>query len=110
MFKWVLGRQNSGYKKHTFFSSTVFRCDLHLLYVPKGCGVPKHKDPVKTGQNHHRINIILSRTSDKDRMFILGPVKRWWRIDYFRPDLYEHGLCEISNDMYILSFGWCTSQ
>lgn len=106
MFKWQKGRQEGSYSKLPFFISTLFNCDFYLLRFPAGCSVMRHKDPVKVGYSHHRINIIVGSCSTRDRMYIDGPIWRWRNIEYFRPDLYEHGLAPIENKMYMLSFGW----
>jgi hypothetical protein len=82
--------------------SQLLNADAYLLCFPAGCSVMKHKDPVAEGYNHYRMNITVSGTG---RMYILGPIKRWWKIEIFRPDLYEHGLTPIQDKMYMLSFG-----
>jgi len=106
--KWIDGRQESGYSKLALFPlglSKFLNADAYLLKLPLACSVPKHKDPVEPGYNHHRLNTVIWGFG-QGRMFVLGPVKRWWRTDYFRPDLYEHGMQPINGTMYILSFGW----
>lgn len=113
MFKWEYGRQNNGYKKMSLFPlwlSRLIKCDSYLLDLPNGTCVPKHKDAVSAGQKHYRLNFTIKRPSNKSRMYVLGPVKRWWRFELFRPDLYEHGLEPLNGNMYILSFGCCISE
>lgn len=107
MFKWQKGRQDSGYSKITFFISAYFKCDFYLLRIPAGTGVPPHKDPSPDGYEHHRINFTINRlTYPPEVMYINGIVKRWWRFDYFRPDLYEHWLHPVEHTVYMFSFGW----
>ena len=106
--KWIRGRQEGSYSKLALFPqwlSVLLNADAYLLSFPAGCSVMKHKDPVAPGYNHHRLNITLKRASYKERMYILGPVKRWGRVEIFRPDLYEHGLAPITEHMFMLSFG-----
>jgi propanediol utilization protein len=89
------------------FISERLMCDFYLLRFPAGVAVPKHKDIVQPGFEHHRINFtIYGSRIPGQRMFILGPIRRWGRFDKFRPDLYEHGLPVISSTIYMLSFGW----
>lgn len=111
ILKWISGRQGSGYDKFPMLISESLKCDFYLLRFPKGVEVPKHKDPVKPGFKHHRINLTIWGCPErKFRMYVLGKVKRWSRIDYFRPDLYEHGLPVVQSNMYMLSFGWLTKD
>ncbi len=104
---WIKGRQPGSYCKWPLLISTFFSFDSYILRFPAGCSVMQHKDPVAPGFKHTRINIILKASPDpKDKMYINGPMWRWWRIDFFRPDLYEHGLRPIKGKMYMLSIGW----
>lgn len=85
--------------------SRFLSADAYLLRLPPGCSVIKHKDPVDPGHKHYRMNITVWRESYKERMYILGPMKRWGRIEIFRPDLYEHGMQPITDWMFMFSFG-----
>jgi len=108
MFTWIPGRQQGSYSKMALIPlwlSQALNCDAYLLRFPSGCSVIKHKDPVAEGYNHYRANIVIKRPIQGGRMFILGPIKRWMRLEIFRPDLYEHGLEPIVGSMYMLSFG-----
>ena len=106
-FKWVEGRQGSGYDKMPLFISRWLKCDFYLLKFPKGVSVPTHTDPVEKHYTHHRINLTLNGPYYVgSRMYVLGPCKRFWRFVYLRPDKYEHGLSAVSEDTYMLSFGW----
>jgi len=110
-FKWIEGRQGSGYFKMPLWISEFFKCDLYLLKIPEGVSVPTHKDPVKPGYNHHRINFVFEgRNFVGDRMYVLGKCRRWWRFTLFRPDLVEHGMLKAKREIKILSFGWLTKQ
>jgi len=106
--KWKKGRQEGSYSKMALIPGWLSRflaADAYLIRFPAGCSVMKHKDPVEPGYNHHRVNITLKRANYRERMYILGPIKRWWRVEIFRPDLYEHGLQPISESMWMLSLG-----
>lgn len=106
MTLWQRGRQEGSYYKLKLLKSSLLKCDAYILKFPTGCSVMKHKDPVAEGYKHYRLNVMLKRSADpKDRMYTLGKVHRWWRFEFFRPDLYEHGLEPISDSMWMLSFG-----
>lgn len=108
-FEWRRGRQEGGYDKLKLFSSSFFGCDGYVLRLPVGCYVAKHCDPVESGYRHHRLNITIKKSSyATDRMYTLGKVHRWWRFEFFRPDLYPHGLEPIKDSIYMLSFGFKT--
>lgn len=111
MFVWKEGRQGSGYVKMPLFSSKLFKCDCYLIKVPSGVSVPEHTDPVRPGYKHHRINFTYKGLFGAgQRMRIDGPIKRWWRLEMFRPDLYKHSLPQALDDIHIFSFGWLTND
>ena len=107
--RWEKGRQEGSYFKMSLLPhwlSKFLNADAYLLRFPNGCSVIKHRDPVAEGYRHYRMNIIVKRSDNpSDKMYILGPIKRFWRIDIFRPDCYYHGLKPITGTMYMLSFG-----
>ena len=106
--RWEKGRQVGSYSKMALiptFLSRLLNADAYLLRFPDKCSVIKHKDPVAEGYNHHRMNIVIKHPDKGGRMYILGPIKRFGRAEFFRPDLYEHGLQPITGSMYMLSFG-----
>ena len=105
--RWQRGRQVGSYSKLALIPlwlSRLINADAYILSFPAGCSVVKHRDPVAEGYKHYRMNLVLKRPGGQ-RMYCLGPVKRFWRIEIFRPDLYEHGLEPISGSMYMLSIG-----
>ena len=105
-FKWKRGRQEGSYYKFKFLKSKLLQCDGYILRFPTGCSVMKHVDPVAPGYRHYRLNVTLKRSSNpNDRMYTLGKVHRWWRFEFFRPDLYEHGLQPIKDSIWMLSLG-----
>jgi hypothetical protein len=113
IFKWSNGRQGGGYAKMPLIPSwlgNLFMFDFWILRIPSGTCIQKHTDPLSLSLNHHRLNFTLKRPHNKARMYVLGPVKRWWRFELFRPDLHEHGLEPVDGDMYLLSLGWATRK
>lgn len=107
--RWQKGRQEGSYSKLLLIPiwlSKFLNADAYLLNFPDGCSVIKHKDPVAEGYRHFRLNIIVKRSKNpRDKMYILGPVYRWWRFEVFSPDRYFHGLQPITGNMLMLSFG-----
>lgn len=105
-FKWQAGRQIGSYSKLQLVKSKFFNCDAYILKFPAGCSVMKHRDPVTEGYKHYRLNVTLKKSSSQtDRMYTLGKVHRWWRFEFFRPDLYDHGLEPINDSIWMLSLG-----
>lgn len=106
--RWEKGRQVGSYSKLALIPrwlSRLINADAYILRFPNGCSVIKHKDPVAEGYSHHRMNIVIKRPAAGGRMYCLGPVKRFGQIEFFRPDLYEHGMQPIEGSMYMLSLG-----
>jgi len=111
--KWKEGRQGDGYRVLTLFSSKRFKCDLHLVVVPSGSGVPWHLDPATDGYEHHRVNLTLQRPAAGGETWIDSPTaisgiehqtKRLYR---FRPDLARHVVTPVrAGKLALLSFGW----
>lgn len=106
--RWVKGRQQGEYSKMALIPlwlSQMINADAYLLRFPDGCSVIKHKDPVAPGYRHYRANITIWKPESGGRMYCLGPVWRFMRLEVFRPDLYYHGLQPIKGKMFMLSFG-----
>lgn len=107
MFKWQPGRQVGSYSKMALIPqwlSNLLNVDAYLIKFPDKCSVMKHQDPVAEGYRHFRLNITL-KAPERGRMYCLGPVRRFMRVEIFRPDLYEHGLAPIKGSMLMLSLG-----
>lgn len=106
-FKWTYGRQNSGYKKFTFFSSKKLRCDMHLLKFETGSFISMHLDPVEIGYDHYRLNIILKNAKKGGKFLISKCIFSNSRVKFFRPDEELHGVTLVTEGTrYVLSIGW----
>lgn len=105
MFSWEYGRQNTGYRKHTFFSSNFLKMDCHLLLYTNDTGIPPHKDEVVDG-DHYRLNIILVKPKSGGIFYCN---KNIWsikdRIHLFRPDKYSHFVTPVVGSRLVLSIG-----
>ena len=111
LFTWIGGRQASGYDKMPLFISKRLKLDLYLIRFPVGAHVPTHKDPVEKGYKHHRLNYMITGNYNiGQRMYVLGPSKRFWRFIYFRPDVFEHGLQDRKTEALMISLGWLTKS
>ncbi len=108
MFKWVLGRQYTGYYKLCFFNiKWPFKIDGYLIRYPRGCAIGWHKDEVP-GYSHHRINFIIKtggvymETFDENKKWKLHKS----RIVIFRPDKLMHSINMTKSSRYAISIGW----
>lgn len=107
MFKWVEGRQNSGYFKMLLFRSKLLKMDMYLLKFQEGVEVPWHKDPAKTGR-HFRFNLYLTRPGggelliEKNKKAIFS--NRLCHL--FRADDIQHAMTKVEGGtLYLLSIG-----
>lgn len=102
---WESGRQNTGYKRHTLFTSKYFKMDCHLLFFPNGTYIPKHRDANLLG-DHYRLNIVLSKPDGGGIFYCKKCIFQLLdRIYLFRPDLYEHSVSPVRGERLVLSFG-----
>jgi Rps23 Pro-64 3,4-dihydroxylase Tpa1-like proline 4-hydroxylase len=116
MFKWIAGRQSTGYKKLKIFQ--FLNMDCYLLKYKEGDYIPLHTDPVP-GRKHWRLNIelwrankggvfqFLSHTSNKwitpSKFNVLPPLNR---IYFFRSDIDPHKVSMIEKGTrLVLTFG-----
>lgn len=111
-FRWVNGRQGSGYKI-MYFWNWLF--DLVLIRYPVGSYINWHVDPVPKGLKHHRINIAIKQSEIGGEFEYgndisdTGLTKQ--RFVYFRPDVTMHKVHEIKKgERWILSIGWVTKK
>lgn len=103
LFRWVAGRQNSGYYKMLLIASKIFKFDMYLLKFPAGVGVPEHRDPSVFGYEHHRINIVLYGDVNK---LVVSRKSVATRIQHLRPDIETHSLGPVQKTTVMLSIGW----
>ena len=109
MFRWVAGRQGSGYFKMKLFESWLLKCDCYLLKYPKGSFINWHQDPTPVQYEHHRLNITLKKAYGG--LFKVDGEHRgslkYGRIVHFRPDITPHRVTEVlEGTRYVLSIGW----
>jgi len=107
LWRWVPGRQKSGYHKCLLArSSRFFKFDLYLLRFPEGCEVPPHRDIIKAGK-HYRLNIVLKQAKNGGEFLCSEPIYASKRIKLFRPDVCEHAVTRVNEgNRYLLSLGW----
>lgn len=108
LFRWKQGRQASGYDK--LLIATLpwpIPFDLYLLKLPDGCFVPDHKDSVKPGFRHYRMNLILWKSKSGGELISEKTIINWSRLQFFRPDIYTHSATKVKGgSVWILSFGF----
>ena len=106
-FKWIKGRQKSGYDKMLFCSSSrIIKFDLYLLRFPQGSQILPHTDKVKEGK-HYRLNIVLQNAKEGGVFQCDKPIINTKRIKLFRPDINEHSVSKVmSGNRYLISLGW----
>jgi hypothetical protein len=109
MFKWIAGRQNTGYKKLKIFQ--FLNMDCYLLKYNEGDYIPLHTDPVP-GRKHYRLNVILKKPIEGGELYFRDSPNQFYleeqtsRIQLFRSDLVEHCVSEIKRGTRIvLTFG-----
>lgn len=110
LFKWVAGRQGTGYSILTLawvtkkWSPVPF--DAYILKYPEGSYIPPHKDEPGFGK-HYRINIILKKCAEGGEFFSENALFKLGRVVLFRPDLSLHTVTKVKRGTrYVLSFGW----
>ena len=109
MFKWISGRQQSGYEKLCFLNSKWLKADGYLLKYSVGSKIDWHTDPVLDGYKHYRLNIIFWSCKEGGKFFCEGKslFQLGQSIIFFRPDIQKHCVTEILNgSRYVLSIGW----
>ena len=107
MFKWIKGRQNSGYDKLKIFVSKTLKADCYILRFNEGSYIKPHKDDVDDKYEHHRLNIILKNAKIGGEFICENVIYKNWFMNYFRPDIETHSVTEITKGCrYILSIGW----
>lgn len=107
-FKWVEGRQGSGYKKMPLLTALFpVPFDLYLLHFPEGTSIPEHTDKVDTGFRHYRLNIIVKKSEAGGEFISEKNIINFSRVKFFRPDLYKHSVTRVmGGSRIVLSFGF----
>jgi len=113
LFKWRDGRQRTGYRVMTLFSSHLLRCDIHLIWYGVGSRVPPHKDPVPNPRyRHHRFNVVLKKPKIGGYFRCAGPYYHSFdrRVIYFCPE-NTHSVTRVGgSSRVVISFGWLTKK
>jgi hypothetical protein len=107
MFKWISGRQNTGYKKLKIFQ--FLNMDCYILKYNTGDYIPVHTDPVP-GRKHYRLNITLKKAREGGHLYIQDVDNGRWRaggkICFFRSDVCPHEVSPIlSGNRVVLTLG-----
>jgi len=107
LFRWVAGRQESGYEKMLLATTKWPRpFDMYLLRFCKGSVVPPHIDAVEKGE-HYRLNIILKHALEGGEFICDNSIFESKHIKYFRPDKTRHEVTKITKGCrYVFSLGW----
>lgn len=107
-FKWISGRQSSGYSKMLIASYKFpIPFDFYFLKFPEGSFIKEHIDPVESGYKHYRLNIILKKSKLGGEFISEKHIFETSRIKFFRPDIYKHSVSKIEKgNRYVLSFGF----
>lgn len=110
LFRWDTGRQGTGYEKLLLATAPwPLAFDLYLLRFGVGVEVPWHKDPVKPGMRHYRLNVTLVPARSGGRFETRGgrAIGTFGPFALFRPDAVEHAQTRIDDGtQYLLSLGW----
>lgn len=115
VFRFVSGRQGTGYKTLTLFKTflpnwvrrvTKFvAVDCYIIVYPDGSHIPPHTDSVGVGR-HHRLNIILKRPLFGGEFICPKSFRLFNRIYYFRPDEMEHAVTPCIGKRVVFSLGF----
>lgn len=108
-FKWVSGRQSTGYEKMLLLTAEwPVSFDVYLMRYKQGSFIPPHRDPAPSGRKHYRLNIFLKHAKFGGNFRIIEgkPIFSSARAQLFRPDECLHMVSEVSaGTRYVLSFG-----
>lgn len=106
-YKWISGRQKSGYEKMILFINTrVVPFDFYILKYLKGSFVPEHTDYIPR-YRHYRLNIILRQPIQGGKFICHHPIftSKW--VNFFRSDR-PHSVSKIKKgSRYVFSIGVC---
>ncbi len=104
MFKWIKGRQESGYSKLCLVYFWFF--DAYLIKFKEGSSISPHVDEV-SNKSHFRCNIIIKPAKEGgDFVCTRNILSLFNRIYIFRPDKERHEVTEvIKGNRIVFSFG-----
>lgn len=107
MFRWVKGRQGSGYDKMPLCQGMwPLPFDMYLIRYPEGSEIAPHTDPVYVGR-HYRLNVIVKKSQSGGEFICKTPIFETARIKLFRPDDCEHSVTKVTKgSRYVFSIGW----
>ena len=107
LWKWVEGRQGTGYSKMLLACAyKPIPFDFYLIRYRKGQGIPTHTDPVP-GWRHFRLNMEFIRSGEGGQFECEGKTKKFWRFVLFRSDQCPHSVSPVvSGERYVFSLGW----
>lgn len=109
-FKWVKGRQNTGYEKMLIFQFRLYGkgFDCYLLRYKVDDEIPAHVDPVP-GKKHYRLNVTLVPAKVGGELFFYRKrkwVKQTGKWVFFRSDLQPHKVSKLEKgERIVLTFG-----
>jgi hypothetical protein len=106
MFKWIKGRQNTGYEKLKLLEIgyNMRGIDLYILKYNVGDSIPYHIDPIPN-RRHFRLNIEIIKGIGGE-LLVDEPIFRFWRVCLFRSDRTLHKVTEVlKGRRIVLSFG-----
>ncbi len=106
LFRWLSGRQLTGYQTMLLFESQWLQADAYLIRYPACSVIPEHVDPVKE-RDHYRLNIILKQAIKGGEFKCAACLFETKRIKFFRPDREKHSVTLIEEgERLVLSIGW----
>lgn len=112
LYKWIEGRQGSGYEKMLLLTGTWPCCfDVYFLRFKECSYIPEHTDPCKDGYKHYRFNLILKKSISGGLFVAEKHIWNFSRLKFFRPDLYKHSVTEVrGGNRYVLSLGFLIKE
>ncbi len=110
VFRWDVGRQQSGYDKMLLLTGIFpLPFDVYLLKFPVGSEILIHVDAVDYGK-HYRLNVIIRKAQLGGDFFCSKTIFKTDRINFFRPDISKHSVSKVKKGIrYVLSIGWVKS-
>ena len=105
LFKWLEGRQKSGYRTMFFVYSKLLKLDCCIISIKNGIDIPPHKDACPVDGKMYRLNIEIKRPK-KGGKFVGNTIWSLGRIYYFRPDVEQHHVTKVE-DGELLVFSIC---